>query len=236
MITLVGTGHVFKIAEPVAFIVKNIWPDAVLVELDPSRYSAITSAEQRENTDSPRAYRSMARYQKRMAEEYGSNVGAEFVAAIETGRTIGAAIEFIDRDAADTMHEVWKEMPFFEKIRFSLSTFGDRFRPKRRADDAINDFMENEEQVMADMRKRYPTIVRKLIDERDIHMSEKIREASSKYGNIVVVVGDGHVEGIAKLLGDESIRKIRLKTLMDTESMNSLRKELWSGNTDEVIE
>jgi pheromone shutdown protein TraB len=229
MITLVGTGHVFKIAEPVAFIVKNIWPDAVLVELDPYRYNALVSSEQSEDTDLPKAYRDLAEYQKRMAEEYGSKVGAEFVAAVETGKMIGAAIEFIDKNAKQTMEELRDEMPFFEKVRLSLSSFGDRFRSKKKADSAIYNFIENEEKMLADMRKRFPTLVRKLIDERDVHMAEKIKEASAKYRNIIVIIGDGHTEGIAKLLGDESIRKIRLKTLMDTELMNALRKELWSG-------
>jgi pheromone shutdown protein TraB len=229
VITLVGTGHVFRIAEPVAFIVKNIWPDAVLVELDPSRYEAIVSSEQRKRTDLPKSHRNLAEYQKRMAEEYGSKAGAEFVAAVETGRTIGAAIEFIDKDAKQTMEELRDEMPFFERMRLSFSSFGDRFRSKKKADNAINNFMENEDEVMTNMRKKYPTLVRKLIDERDVHMAEKIKEASARYENIVVIVGDGHIEGIAKLLDNGNITKIRLKTLMDTKLMNSLRTELWSG-------
>ena len=233
MITLVGTGHIFKIAEPVTFIIKNIWPDAVLVELDVSRYNAITSSETAENNYSTWAYRKMAKYQKKMAAEYDSKVGAEFIAAVETGKIIGAAIEFIDTNAHQTMERVWKEMSFRERMRFRFSLIGDRFRSKKKADDTMQDFAENEEKYFEAMRKRYPTLVRILIDERNVHMSEKIKEASAKYENIVAVIGDGHVEGIAKLIGEASVRKIRLKTLMDTESMNSLRAELWSGIPEE---
>ncbi|MDR2866107.1 MAG: TraB domain-containing protein [Methanomassiliicoccaceae archaeon] len=233
MITLLGTGHVFKIAEPVSFIVKNMWPDAVLVELDPRRYNAISSAAQREpNGEDPWAYRKMAKYQRNLAEEYGSQVGAEFVAAVETGKAMGAAIEFIDKDANQTMKEVWEEMRFRERMRFTFSMIGDRFSSKRRADKSIQAFTEDEEYYFAEMRKKYPTLVRKLIDERNEHMTAKIKEAMGRYGNILVVIGDGHVEGIASSLGTEGIRKIRLKTLMDTESMNLLRKELWSGKEE----
>ncbi|MGI6494058.1 MAG: hypothetical protein ACOX10_04420 [Candidatus Methanomethylophilaceae archaeon] len=42
MITIIGVGHVFNIAEPVAFIIKQLWPDAVLVELDEVRYKIMT--------------------------------------------------------------------------------------------------------------------------------------------------------------------------------------------------
>ena len=45
MITIIGTGHVFNLAEPVSFIVKNTWPDAVLIELDVSRYNALMKAQ-----------------------------------------------------------------------------------------------------------------------------------------------------------------------------------------------
>ena len=233
MITLVGIGHVFKIAEPVSFIVKNIWPDAVLVELDPSRYNALSSSAEKKDGDSQWAYRKMAKYQRRMAEEHGSQVGAELIAAVETGRAVGAAIEFIDTDASQTMNRVWKEMPFTERMRFTFSMIGDRFRSKKKADDAIREFGENEDERIDAMRKKYPTLVRIVIDERNAHMSEKIKEASKRYENVVVVIGDGHVEGISRLLPEESIRKIRLKTLMDTDLMKSLRSELWSGITEE---
>lgn len=233
MITLIGTGHVFRIAEPVSFIVKNIWPDAVLVELDEKRYGALRAppSEDREKSSSW-AYRNTAEYQKAVAEENGSQVGAEFEAAVETGRTIGAAIEFIDKDAAETMNEAFGEMPFREKARFMFSMIGDRFRPKKKAQTAVEEFAENEEKYFEDLRKRYPTLVRKLIDERNAYMADRINEASKKYGNMIAVVGDGHVEGIAGLLAADAscIRKIRLKTLMSTEQMNALRAELWSGN------
>ncbi|MDR0198852.1 MAG: TraB domain-containing protein [Methanomassiliicoccaceae archaeon] len=238
MITLVGVGHVFRIAEPVAFIVKNIWPDAVLVELDEKRYGAAPPerSEGSKGDDRPKAFRSMNEYQGRMAEEYGSQRGAEFIAAIETGKNIGAAIELIDVDANKMMDDVWDEMPFFERTRFRLSLIADRLWPKKRVARVHREFTEDEDAYIAWMRKRYPTLVRKVIDERNVHMAGKINEASERYGNIVAVIGDGHVEGIAKMLRAGSVRKIRLKTLMDTESMNSLRAELWSGRAKEEKE
>ena len=236
MITLLGVGHVFRIAEPVSFIIRNIWPDAVLIELDPARYNKITSPDDgTDDTDQTPMFRRTAESQKRMAEEQGSQTGAEFIAAIGIGRTIGASIELIDVDAAKMMNDAWKEMPFTEKMRFSFSALGDKMRPKGRTERAHRRYSENEEEYFAWMRKKYPTLVRKVIDERDIHMAEKIKEASEKYENIVAVIGDGHIEGISKLLADESIRKIRLKTLMDADEMNELRAELWSGKGTEEM-
>ncbi|MCL1983953.1 MAG: TraB domain-containing protein, partial [Methanomassiliicoccaceae archaeon] len=268
MITLVGTGHIFKIAEPVSFIVKNIWPDAVLVELDRTRYDAITSPRSPDadagagagtnagaGDTASKQYRKMAEYQRDMAESYDSKVGAEFIAAIGAGKMIGAAIEFIDKDAQETMRELWNEMTFTERMRFRLSRFGDLFRKKKGAETVVAEFAEDEESYIKEMRRKYPTLVRKLIDERNEHMSSKINEAALRYGNIIVVVGDAHVEGLAKLISppraagaspeapsalsaerscEAGIRKIRLKTLMNAELMNELRKELWSGRSEDI--
>jgi pheromone shutdown protein TraB len=131
------------------------------------------------------------------------------------------------------MRETMEEMPFFEKMRFRFGSIRDAFSRKKNADDVIREMAENEEGYMNSIRKRYPTLVRKLIDERDVHMAAKIKEASGRYGNIVAVIGDGHVTGIAKLLEGGTVRKIRLKTLMDPESMNALRAELWTGIPEE---
>ncbi|MCL1904739.1 MAG: TraB domain-containing protein [Methanomassiliicoccaceae archaeon] len=285
MITLVGTGHIFRIAEPVSFIVKNIWPDAVLVELDQKRFDVISSPRS-EGGDpggsadagtgagggtgtgrgtgaatggdaASKQYRKMAEYQRDMAESYDSKVGAEFIAAVGAGKMIGAAIEFVDKDAQETMREMWDEMSFTERTRFRLSRFGDMFRKKKRAETVVTEFADDEESYINDMRRKYPTLVRKLIDERNEHMASKISEAATRYENIVVVVGDAHVEGIARLItartgpaaeGTSSkdmsavyaasdatnIRKIRLKTLMSTELMNQLRSELWSGRPEDA--
>jgi pheromone shutdown protein TraB len=236
MITLLGVGHVFRIAEPVAFIIKNIWPDAVLIELDEKRHDIVTSPRRSETPDGPTAFRKAANAQRKMAEEQGTQQGAEFIAAIETGKMIGAAIELIDVDAAEMMNEAWKEMSFTERMRFSFGAIGDKLRPKNRTQRMHRRYADDEDEYFRWMRKKYPTLVRKIIDERDAHMAGKISEASKKYENIVAVVGDGHIEGISSLLNDANIRKIRLKTLMDTESMNSLRAELWSGRTAEEKE
>ena len=72
MITIIGTGHVFNLAEPVSFIVKNTWPDAVLIELDKARYESMMNdyngvkpqGEQNMST----IYANTAKYQQKMSE------------------------------------------------------------------------------------------------------------------------------------------------------------------------
>ncbi len=235
MITIVGTGHVFNLAEPVAFIVKNTWPDAVLLELDVGRMNAMTVAQSEdapaEEPEMSAIYRQTARYQQRMSEEHGAKLGGEFLAAINAGKLAGAAIIPIDTDAMRVMNEMWAEMSTKERIRYRLSGISDSIGGKRKVADVQKSFANDEEAYIEGMRGRYPTLVRKLIDERNQHMADQINKASEIYRNIVVIVGDAHVEGISKLLTENNVRKVRLADLMDNERMATVRDMIWKGET-----
>ena len=238
MITIIGTGHVFKLSEPIMFLIKHIWPEAVLVELDYTRFKMLTEqqesgAKPAESEDkSPWIYRRAAKYQQKMAKEHGSDVGSELVTAALIGRQIGAEVAFIDTNAAQVMNEMWEEMPFREKMRYTISTYTDGFRGKKRADSVAKEFGENEEAMIADMRRKYPTLVRKLIDERNELMARQIRSYSEKYDKIVVVCGDAHVEGISSHLPDLQIKKIRLRDITDKQRLDKIRSEAWNHEGD----
>ncbi|MDD3398712.1 MAG: TraB domain-containing protein [Candidatus Methanomethylophilaceae archaeon] len=231
MITLLGTGHVFRIEEQTTFIIRSIWPDAVLVELDAMRYNALKNprpVEERESSKGPWIYRHVAKYQKRMAGEYGGTVGAEMLAAVEAGMTVGAAIEFIDSDSMETVNRLWQEMPLREKVRLLFSFMRGNKASKEDLETEFQNYSDNEELYIQQMRGSYPTLVEVLIDSRNQKMADRIRAAAQRHQRIVAVVGDGHVEGIASLLADLEPKTIRLKVLMDEESMNGLRRELSS--------
>ncbi len=238
MITIIGTGHVFKLSEPIMFLIKHIWPEAVLVELDYTRYKMLTEhqgidTKPEEPTEkAPWIYRRAAKYQQKIAKENGSDAGSELVTAALTGEQIGAKVAFIDTNASQVMNEMWEEMPFREKMRYSISTYTDGFRGKKRADAVVKDFGENEEAMIADMRRRYPTLVRKLIDERNASMAEQIRSYAKEYEKIVVVCGDAHVEGISAILSDLPIKKIRLRDITDKKRLDRIRSEAWNHEGD----
>ena len=118
MITIIGTGHVYKLAEPVAFIVKNTWPDAVLVELDMSRYNTLMAnqkaieegGEVKGDKEMSPLMKQTAEYQQKMAKKNDTQVGGEFLAAINSGRLAGAEIVPIDTDAMRALEGMWEEM------------------------------------------------------------------------------------------------------------------------------
>ncbi len=236
MITIIGTGHVFNLAEPVAFIVHHTWPDAVLIELDVKRYNYLMRVQNGEefpkDTKSSPMYRQNSKYQQKVSKQYGNKVGGEFLAAIQMGKLEGADIIPIDTEAEETLNQIWKEMSASEKVRYKLSGIRDSFLGSRSAESTQKRFAADEDAYMESMRRRYPTLVRKLIDERNVHMAEQINAASEKYSNMVVVVGDGHVEGICALLKDPAVRKIRLADLMDHDRLNEVRKMVYNGDAE----
>lgn len=234
MITIIGTGHVFNLAEPVSFIVKNIWPDALLIELDVSRYNALMNmqdgtVDESQEMGMSAIYRQNSRYQKKMSEEYGSEVGGEFLAAINTAKLAGAEIIPIDTNAMEVMNQMWEEMSMSERIRYRMSGLRDSLGGKRRVEQTQEAFADNEQAYVDSMRRRYPTLVRKLIDERNVYMAEQINEISKRFTNMVIVVGDAHVEGICALLAEPRIRKIRLADMLDPERMKKVRSMVWYG-------
>jgi len=235
MITIVGTGHVFNLAEPVAFIVKNTWPDAVLLELDVGRMNAMTAAASDAPSDKEpemsSIYKQTSKYQQRMSEEHGAKLGGEFLAAINAGKLAGAEIIPIDTDAMRVMNDMWAEMSAKEKIRYRLSGISDSIGGKKKVADVQKSFAEDEDAYIEGMRRKYPTLVRKLIDERNVHMAEQINEAAKRFSNMVVIVGDAHVSGIVKLLDTRDIRIVRLADLMDRERMDKVRDTIWKGES-----
>lgn len=237
MITIIGTGHVFNLAEPVSFIVKNTWPDAVLIELDMSRYNSLMNSQKDDDipTEEPEMsaiYRQTAKYQQRMSEEHGAKLGGEFLAAVNTGKLVGAEIIPIDTDAMRVMNEMWEEMSTGERIRYRMSGISDNIGGKKKVKRVQDSFAQDEQAYIESMRRRYPTLVRKLIDERNVHMAEQINKASENHSNMIIVVGDAHVEGICQLLKDPVIRKIRLADLMNKERMDKVRDMVWNGSEE----
>ena len=236
MITIIGTGHVFNLAEPVSFIVKNTWPDAVLIELDMTRYNSLMNSSKDdgkgkgEEPEMSAIYRQTAKYQQRMSEEHGAQLGGEFLAAVNTGKLVGAEIIPIDTDAMRVMNEMWEEMSTGERIRYRLSGISDNIGGKKKVKRVQDSFEHEGQSYIEGMRKRYPTLVRKLIDERNVHMAEQINKAAETHSNMVVVVGDAHVEGLCPMLKDPVIRKIRLADLMNKDRMDKVRDMVWNGD------
>jgi pheromone shutdown protein TraB len=216
MITLIGVAHVFDISKSLenAIIKRN--PAVVCVELDAARYQALYSRDS--NREAPFVYKMLAGLQENIAKKYGAQVGSEMLTAIETAKTLNAKLAFIDMDASKIVSNFWRTMTFSERVKFLFALFSSLFMKE------LKRFEENDQFYLESFGKEFPTAKRVLIDDRNIYMAKAIKKINEKHENIVAVIGDGHVEGIRRLLDPVDVEIIRL---------SQLRAET-QGSVDEV--
>lgn len=213
MITLVGVGHVFDIAAQVKQVIQERSPGAVCIELDQERYEALRHP--RERRDVPLPYKLLAFMQKRMAQQYGGEVGNEMLAAADEANEINAHLLLIDSEAGNLFNRLWVEMSFRERVMLMVASVGGLLMTRKRIDDEMDNFQDNEAIYLEQMGKEFPTIKRVLIDERNQVMGGRIMGAEMRFGNVVALVGDGHVDGIVALINRQDVEVIRLKALRD---------------------
>lgn len=213
MITLVGVGHVFDIAAQVKQVIRERNPGAVGIELDPERYDALRHP--RDRGEVPFPYKLLALMQKRMAHQYGGEVGNEMLAAADEAKEINASLLLIDADVGNVFNRLWLEMSFRERVLLLVSSLGGLFMSRKRIDSEMENFQENEATYLEQMGEEFPTIKRVLIDERNQTMGGRIIAAEAQYGNVVAVVGDGHIDGIVALINRPDVEVIRLKALRE---------------------
>ncbi len=211
MITLVGVGHVFDIGAQVRDVILQRSPSVVCVELDAARYHALMTQDVRGGAPLP--YRALAFFQKWIAKKYGQDVGQEMVAAVQSAQQIGARVAFIDMDSMQIFQRFWHLMTFKERVKLVFALVTSIFVRKKTVDKEIRRFEEREAEYMETFGSEFPSAKKVLIDDRNIHMATVIRKLSEEFGDLLAVVGDGHVDGLKKLLGDEALEVIRLKDL-----------------------
>ena len=229
MITLIGTGHIFDLSSGLIEIFDEKKPDVICVELDKQRYNAImikrshpeSYNEARKNL--PFIYKLLARFQESMASEYGVNAGDEMLAAINYAQSHQLPVEFIDMNAQNLFQNMWRTMPFFEKLRLMLSGFGGIFVSKKRVEEEIKNFQNDFDVYIEEIGKKFPTIKKTLIDKRNSYMAQRLQELSEKYQNIIACMGDGHIPGISNILQSKEIEfeMIRLSELRKQEKKDT---------------
>jgi pheromone shutdown protein TraB len=201
-IVLVGVGHVFDIKSAVKGIIHQTRPEVVALELDSFRFNSLLSKERGKGGPAPLVYRLLAKFQRDLAEQFGSEAGSEMLAAADAAGEIGARVALIDMEAATVFTRMTKAMSFREKTLMLVGAVMALFTRKATVEKELDRFMSNEDKFMAEIQKVYPSVVRVLIDERNEFMARKLKEISSVSQLTVAVLGDGHVSGMTRMLSE----------------------------------
>lgn len=211
MITLLGVGHVFDIAPAIRAEILSRRPRVVALELDPVRYHALMSRQPRKRGFSPFAI--LAQFQMRIARQYGVEVGDEMVAGARAGHEIGSEVALIDQDSRDVLRRVWRDMSFQERVRLLFSALGGFFARKETVEAELQRFYQDESSFIQEFARELPTAKRILIDERNVAMARMLRELASTKGEVVAVVGEGHIDGLVQQLAGVPVQVVHLQEL-----------------------
>ncbi len=214
VVTIIGTGHVFDIGARVREEIRLRRPVVVGIELDPPRYHALRT-KQTDVSKAPFFYRLLANFQKRIADSYGVEAGAEMLAAAEEAKSLGVPLALIDADAQRTFQRLLRELTLRERVRFAGSIVASAFLPAKSVEKQIDEMQDDYTSYFHELGKKFPTVKRVLLDDRNVHMARAIEEMEARGGPVVVVMGDGHVDGVRDILTQKGlvVETVRLKEL-----------------------
>jgi len=219
MITLIGVGHVFAISDSVKKLIIARRPDIVCLELDAARFNALMQkrAGVKDSRAVPLQYRLLAYLQKRMAEQFGTEVGDEMLAGATAAEELGARLALVDMDASKVFSQLWRRMSFRERMTLFTGAFAGLFLSKKRVEEEIVKYETQEDQYIQLLSDGFPTFKEVLIDDRNKFMADRILALTGEYKTIVAVVGDGHIPGLIQLLGQADMEVIRLKDIRNPQ-------------------
>lgn len=226
---LLGTAHVSRrSAEAVAAAVAEGDYDAIAIELDPARKQALTEPNSFEKLDLLAVIRAgkigmvaaqlaLAAYQRRIAEQFGIEPGAEMRAAIAGAAARGLPLLLIDRDAGLTLKRCSAALGFWQRMNL-LSGLGLGLLSSDEISEEEIEKLKTGSMLHAtfsEFATETPALYAALIDERDQYMAAKLRQAAAAGGHrkLLAVVGAGHLAGIQRYLATDAVPESTIQAL-----------------------
>ncbi|MFQ5907778.1 MAG: TraB/GumN family protein [Thermoplasmata archaeon] len=215
MITLLGVGHVFLLGPRIDQEMERRRPDLIALELDPIRLQALKDPDRVRRT--PGVYSLLATFQRRIAEEYGADVGGEMLAAYTAGNRLGIPVALIDLDSRRTWRDFLTSLRPWEFLKLLFSALGSIFVGREQVEQELQRYQEDYAGFMEALARDYPAVKAVLVDRRNSHMANELKRLHGTYDHIVAIVGDGHVLGLSTLLEGEDVEVVRLWELREPE-------------------
>jgi pheromone shutdown-related protein TraB len=221
---IIGTSHIAP--ESIKKVEKTILetkPDIVAIELDRKRLIALMSKQKQKI-----GFRDIKRVgfkgwlfaqigawaERKLGAKVGVTPGAEMLKAVAAAHQVNAKIALIDQDIEITLRKFSKALTWKEKFTFIGDIFkGVVLRKGIQFDLAKVPSQKVIDKLIEDVRKRYPSIYKVLVQERNEYMAMKLTQIVKHYKDayVVAVVGAGHEKEIVQLL--KSYLKAKKETI-----------------------
>ncbi len=217
---LLGTAHVSRASVAAVQSVLAAEPfDAVAVELCRPRAEAMRNPEAMRQMDLFSVLRegraatvaaglALGAWQRRLAQQFGIEPGAEMLAAMDGAAERGLPCWLIDRDVGLTLRRARAAVGFWERAKLSAGLLASLLDDSPIDEADIEQLKKRDvlENAFTELGKQSPSIYHTLIAERDAWMAARLREeaALGRPAKVLVVVGAGHLAGIARALETET--------------------------------
>jgi pheromone shutdown-related protein TraB len=214
--TLIGTAHVSRAsADAVRELAASGEFDAIAVELCQARYDALTAERKWTDLDLYRILRegkaglvmanlALSAYQRRIAEQFGIEPGAEMRAAAVAAKAHGLPLQLVDRDLATTLRRSYASVPWYKRLYLMTGLALGMVSSDEIDEEAIERLKEGDilESTFTEFAEHSPELFEALITERDRYMAARLREdnAAQAGRRVLVVIGAGHMDGLARHL------------------------------------
>ena len=216
---LLGTAHVSRVsADAVRTMLEREPFDAVAVELCDSRYQSMRDPEAFRKLDLFQVIRqgkvgliaanlALSAFQRRLAEQFGIEPGAEMKAAIDGAEARGLPVWLIDREIGVTLKRAHRSVGFLDRMSIVGGLGASLLTHEEVSEDEVEKLKQGDllGSMFSEFARESPPLYDALIGDRDRYMTARLREQAE--GNparrVLVVIGAGHLAGIERELGTQ---------------------------------
>jgi pheromone shutdown-related protein TraB len=218
--TLLGTAHVSRASvAAVRSLIETGDYDAIAVELCDTRFRAMRDREAWRNLDLLKIIRdgkagmvaanlALSAYQRRLAEQFGIEPGAEMKAAADLAEQRCKPLWLIDREISTTLKRAYRSVRLRDRLGIFSGLVASLFERGDVAEEEIEKLKQGDmlQSAFSEFAQQSEPLYRSLIAERDRFMTARLREegAQHKMAHVLVIIGAGHLAGIERELAAQN--------------------------------
>ncbi|WP_114241140.1 TraB/GumN family protein [Dyella sp. C9] len=216
---VLGTAHVSRASVDAVQALLELEPfDAVAVELCDSRAQGMRDPDAFKQMDLFQVIRQgkagmvaaslvLSSFQKRLAEQYGIQPGAEMKAGMDGAEQRGLPLWLVDREVGTTLRRAWHSVGFWQRFGLLGGLIASVFERQEIEESEIEKLKQGDmlESAFSEFATNSAPLYRALIAERDSYMAARLREQAAQAGysegrRVLVVIGAGHLKGLCEQL------------------------------------
>lgn len=219
--TFIGTSHIStQSIQEVKEVIYNKKPEIIALELDQKRFFVLLKEKKHKTSLKdifnigfvPFLINAFGSYmQRKLGDIVGVKPGSELRQAISLAKENNIKLALIDQDIQITLKKLSKNFTTKEKFRFLLDIIKSPFaREKIKIDLTKVPDEKIIKMVIQRVKKRYPSVYKVLIEERNKIMAKNLYNIKKENLNsqIVVIVGAGHLPQLLNYLKEYDKKSI----------------------------